>query len=109
MPFDEAEGPPSSSLLRHPPFVFFWVARICSSLAFQMQSVAIGWKGYALTGSAFDLGLVGLAEFLPIAVLTLAVGHAADRYNRRRIVAACQMVEAVVAVLLTVGVATGSL
>ena len=74
-----------------------------------MQSVAIGWQVYELTGSAFALGLVGLAQFLPIALLTLAVGHVADRYDRRRIVAACQLVEAAGAVLLTAGIATGQL
>ncbi len=74
-----------------------------------MQSVAIGWQVYALTGSAFDLGLVGLAQFLPIAALTLAAGHVADRYDRRRIVAICQLVEAVAASGLAAGVATGAL
>ncbi len=97
----------TAPLLRHRPFALFWSARICSSLAFQMQSVAIGWQVYALTGSALDLGLVGLAQFLPIALLTLAVGHVADRYDRRRIVAACQVVEAAIAVCLALGVGAG--
>ena len=97
----------TSPLLRHRPFALFWSARICSSLAFQMQSVAIGWQVYALTGSALDLGLVGLAQFLPIALLTLAVGHVADRYDRRRIVAACQVAEAAIAVCLALGVGAG--
>ncbi len=102
-----AEAP--GRLLRHPPFALFWSARVCSSLAYQMQSVAIGWQVYAMTGSAFDLGLVGLAQFLPVAALTLAVGHVADRYDRRRIVAACQMIEAAAAVALTAGVGTGAM
>ncbi len=72
-----------------------------------MQSVAIGWQIYALTGSAFDLGLVGLAQFLPILLLTLAVGHVADRYDRRRIVAICQVVEVCTSLFLAVGTATG--
>ena len=97
----------TAPLLRHRPFALFWSARICSSLAFQMQSVAIGWQVYALTGSALDLGLVGLAQFLPIALLTLAVGHVADRYDRRRIVAACQAAEAAIAVCLALGVGAG--
>ncbi len=97
----------TAPLLRHRPFALFWCARICSSLAFQMQSVAIGWQVYALTGSALDLGLVGLAQFLPIALLTLAVGHVADRYDRRRIVATCQVAEAAIAVCLALGVGAG--
>ncbi len=98
---------PSESLLHHKPFALFWCARVCSSFAFQMQSVAIGWQVYALTGSAFDLGLVGLMQFLPIMLLTLAVGHAADRYDRRRIVAVCQLVEVAASTVLALGIATG--
>ncbi len=94
-------------MLHHKPFALFWSARVCSSFAFQMQSVAIGWQVYALTGSAFDLGLVGLAQFLPILLLTLAVGHAADRYDRRRIVAMCQAVEVATSATLALGTATG--
>ncbi len=72
-----------------------------------MQSVALGWQVYALTGSAFDLGLIGLAQFLPVMLLTLAVGHVADRYDRRRIVAICQAVEFATSATLTLGVAAG--
>ena len=48
--------------------------------------MVIGWKIYEITGSAFDLGLVGLIQFVPAVVLTLLIGHAADRYDRRLIV-----------------------
>ncbi len=99
----------ASSLLSHKPFALFWLARTCTSFAYQMLSVAIGWRVYQLTGSAFDLGLVGLAQFLPVALLTLLVGHVADRYDRRRIVAICQGVEAVAGALLAIGTATGAL
>ncbi len=97
----------SPSLLHHKPFALFWFARVCSSFAFQTQSVAIGWRVYALTGSAFDLGLVGLAQFLPIVLLTLVVGHVADRYDRRRIVGACQVAECATSTALALGTATG--
>ncbi len=76
------------------PLAFFLLARIAATVAFQIQAVAVGWQMYALTGSAFYLGLVGLAQFLPMFALTLAVGHAADRYDRRGIVRTCQAVEA---------------
>ena len=79
------------------------VARVLSSSAWQMQAVAVGWQVYALTGSAFDLGLVGLAQFLPMAVLTLAAGHVADRYDRRYVAAICQAIEALCAVVLAAG------
>ncbi len=95
------------SLLRHRPFALYWSARVCTSFAYQMQSVAIGWTVYELTGSAFDLGLVGLAQFLPVALLTLLVGHVADRYDRRRIVAICQLLEAAGGALLAFGTAGG--
>ena len=50
-----------------------------------MLGVAVGWELYTLTGSALDLGLVGLAQFVPMVVLTLVVGQVADRCDRRLI------------------------
>jgi len=88
-------------------FLLFWCARICSSFGYQMQSVAIGWRVFALTGSALDLGLVGLAQFLPVLLLTLAAGHVADRYDRRRIVAICQCAEALGGGVLAIGTVQG--
>jgi len=90
----------SPSPLRRPAFLHFLVARFGASLSFQIVSVALGWQVYALTGSALDLGLIGLAQFVPMAVLTLVVGHVADRYDRRTIVAICMAVEAVAALVL---------
>ena len=72
-----------SSLLKQKNFVHFWIGQIASSFAFQMLSVGIGWQIYDLTDSAMALGLVGLFQFLPQLLLTLVVGHVADRYNRR--------------------------
>ena len=72
-----------------------------------MQAVAVGWQAYMLTGSAFYLGLVGLAQFLPMFLLTLAVGHIADRYDRRLIARVCQIVEAIAAAALAFGSAAG--
>ncbi len=88
------------SVMRHRPFALFWTARVMSSVAFQMMSVAIGWQVYSITHSAFALGLVGLAQFLPMFVLTLVVGHVADRYDRRTIAYICQTVESVAALML---------
>jgi len=71
-----------SLLAEHPAFRLFWCARTASALSFQMQAVAVGWQIYELTHSTFQLGMVGLAQFLPMVLLTLPAGHAADRYNR---------------------------
>ncbi|SMG28239.1 MFS transporter [Paraburkholderia susongensis] len=101
-PADPAHSP-SFSLPKHPPFQRFWCTRILSSLSFQMLAVAMGWHVYALTHSAFALGLVGLAQFLPMFLLTLVVGHVADRYDRRRIAAVCQSLESVAALLFAFG------
>jgi MFS family permease len=64
-----------------------------------MLGVAVAWQMYSITGSAFDLGLVGLAQFLPMVLLTLAVGHVADRYDRRMIVRVCQGVMGSIALI----------
>ena len=101
---------PSSSrnhLIRSVAFQRFWSARVLSSLSFQMLAVAIGWHIYALTHSAYALGLVGLAQFLPMFALTLVVGHVADRYDRRRVAAICQGVEALVALAFLLGTLSG--
>jgi len=90
------------SILHHRPFALFWFARGFTSIAFQMQGVAVGWQIYALTGSPFYLGLVGLAQFFPMFLLTLAVGHIADRYDRRVVVRLCEIVEGLAAAVLAV-------
>jgi len=90
------------SLLSHKPFSRFWMARICTIVAFQMQVVAVGWQMYSLTHSAMDLGWVGLAQFIPAVLLTLIVGQVADRYDRRRIAATCQIIMAILVCTLCV-------
>ena len=95
------------SILRHRPFVFYWSARTCAGLAFQMLGVAVAWQMYALTGSAFDLGLVGLAQFLPAAAFMLVAGQVADRYHRRRLLQICQVVEMLSVAALAIGSAAG--
>ncbi len=76
-------------------------------LAYQMQGVAVGWQIYSLTNSALYLGLVGLVQFLPLFLLTLAVGHAADRYDRRAIARICQIIEGLAAGVLAWGSHSG--
>jgi MFS family permease len=91
----------------HRPFVLFWFTRVATIIGYQMLTVAVGWQVYALTRSAFDLGLIGLVQFLPAVVLLLLAGHVADRYDRRRIARTCQSFEALVAVVLAAGSAMG--
>lgn len=98
---------PSLRLRDHPAFILFWISRVAAALAFQMLGVAVGWLIYALTGSAVALGMVGLAQFLPILCLTLFVGQAADTFDRRRIVLACQALAALTLALLALGIGEG--
>src|SRR5512142_2018375 len=95
--------PPSHSVLLHRTFAFFLCARATSYMAFQMLAVAVGWQIYAITSSAMFLGLVGLAQFLPMFLLTLAVGHVADRYDRRTVARICQVTEGIAAIVLAWG------
>jgi MFS family permease len=69
----------------YPAFTLYQVARFCIVLATEMQSVAVGWQVYEITKRPLDLGLVGLAQFLPGILLFLVSGHAADRYDRRKV------------------------
>ena len=92
-------APSSASAFTYPSFQRYWAARLCVTLAIQMQAVAIGWQIYDLTRRPLDLGLVGLAQFLPSLGLALVTGHVADRYDRRTVMALCIIVEALCAVL----------
>jgi len=69
----------------YPDFTYLQLARFCAVFGTEMQSVAVGWQVYEITNRALDLGLVGLAQFLPGILLFLISGHAADRYNRCKV------------------------
>ena len=94
-------------LFRHRPYVLFWAARGLSAFSTQMAAVATGWLVYQKTGSAYFLGFIGLAQFVPMVLLTLPVGHIADRADRRRIVVACQLVESGTLAFLASGIVGG--
>jgi MFS family permease len=94
---------PAPRLFRHRPFLFFFWARGLSEFCYQIGAVAVGWQVYALTHSAGDLGLVGLVQFVPTALLTFIAGHAADRYDRKRVVQFCQTAAALTAAFLAWG------
>jgi MFS family permease len=79
----------TSILSENRPLAFFLSVRILSGLAMQMLTVAVGWQIYTITGSPFYLGLVGLVQFIPMIMLTLVVGYAADHFNRKTIICVC--------------------
>jgi MFS family permease len=73
----------------YPDLVLYQVARFFIVVALEMQSVAVGWQVFEITRRPLDLGLVGLAQFLPGLFLFLVAGHAADRHDRRRLLNVC--------------------
>jgi MFS family permease len=89
--------------LRHPPFLVYLGARFFSEFSYQVAAVVIGWQIYALTHSAFDLGMAGLVQFVPTALLVFVTGSAADRFSRRRVMQVCQIAQSLVAAFLAWG------
>jgi MFS family permease len=98
-----AENPaasPSTRALHYRGFVFYWLANWAASFAVQIMSVSVGWQIYDITRDPLYLGFVGLAQFLPPLFLVLVTGLAADKFNRRLIMALCLAVEAICAAAL---------
>jgi MFS family permease len=100
---------PSSTphVIHIPSFRHFLSSRALSSVAFQGSAVAIGWLIYDRTRNPFDLGLVGLFQFLPMLVLTFLAGHVADQFDRRQIGLVCQVIEAVTMGFIALGIWQG--
>ena len=94
-------------LLAQRQFMRFWLARLAGVMANQMLMVAVAWHMYDITSSAWDLGLVGLFQFVPALLMTLPAGHLADRLHRGRIFAACMLAQALVALLLVAATSAG--
>src|SRR5688572_26116303 len=100
MPADSTVRVSAGAAFQHREFRLFQASRFASTIALQMQGVAVGWQVYAITRDPLDLGYVGLAQFLPALVLMLVSGHTADRLNRRTIVLCCQALLCACAVAL---------
>jgi MFS family permease len=96
------------SAFRHRDFALFWVALVTSSFAMTMASVAIGWQVYSVRENPLDLGLVGLAEFLPLLLLAIPAGNLADRLPRRSLYAFAIVVDVIVVALLLVVTSRGA-
>ena len=101
--------PSARALLKQRDYLFFWGARWFGAFAAQIESVALGWQMYGLARrtmdvqqSAFMVGMIGLAAFLPVLLLTLPAGETADRHDRRKVALACLAGEMASALLLTV-------
>ncbi len=95
--------------LRHRGYFLFWVARFLAWMAALIVSVAVGWQVYDLTHSPFQLGLVGLVQFAPALLLVLVTGTVADRFNRRAIMALCQVGEGICSATLVFLTVTGTI
>lgn len=101
---DTAPLPPAGrfAAFANPGFAAYWLALLLTGFAIQIQTVAVGWYVYDLTRNPFDLGLVGLSQFLPALLLVLVTGQVADRFSRRSIMGVCLFAMAAASVGLLV-------
>ncbi|MGI8830236.1 MAG: MFS transporter [Candidatus Limnocylindria bacterium] len=106
MPHEAADG--RLIVLRHADLRRYLSARFIVSVATQVQTVAVGWQVFSVSGNPLDLGLVALSQFLPFILLILPAGHVADRYDRRRVQLITYALLAVCAALL-LGLALASM
>ncbi|HEY3790899.1 MAG TPA: MFS transporter [Bradyrhizobium sp.] len=97
----------AGDLLTQRSFLLFLLSRSLSRFSSLIGIVAFGWQVYDLTNSAFALGMIGLVGFIPTALLVFVAGNAADRYERKRILQACQFAEALTTLLLAWGAYAG--
>ena len=93
---------------QHKDYRFFWMARVLGVLAIEMQITALSWQVYQLTGKALDLGLVGLAQFMPFLMLFLISGSVADRYQRKKIMSICVAIQTLCALAFFIMTVTGN-
>lgn len=85
----DAPDAPARGAFRHANYRYYLAVRVLTTTATEMQAVAVAWQVYALTHRPLDLGLVGLAQFLPGILLFLVAGQTADRFARQRILQVC--------------------
>ena len=104
-----SDSTPEISLWRHPAFIRYLYVRVAASVALQIQVVAVGWQMYALTGSPFRLGLIGLVQFIPAICLFPFTGHVADRFDRRWVTFIAEVAEAAAVAVLAIASLAGYL
>jgi MFS family permease len=102
-------APSARALLKERDYLLFWGSRWTGAFAAQIQSVAMGWQMYALARltrsvqeSAFLVGMIGLAAFIPVFLLTLPAGDTADRYDRKKVLMICMTGEALSVMTLAI-------
>lgn len=106
-PSTDASHADRYAAFRHTSFKKYWAARFLSAFAVQIVSVSVGWQIYDQTRDAFNLGMVGLVQFLPALLLVLFTGAAADRFGRRLVMGLSLILESVVTAILLVLTLTG--
>lgn len=113
-PTPDEPVPSARALLKERDYILFWGTRWTGSFASQIQSVAMGWQMYALARmdrsveeSAFLVGMIGLAAFIPVFLLTLPAGEAADRYDRKKVLLLCLSGEIVSVLTLALATVNG--
>ena len=107
IPGPQAEG--RFAAFAHGAFARYWLARFFATFSVQIVTVAVGWQLYDLTRDPFDLGLVGLIEFLPALLLVFVTGSVADRFGRRLIMGLSAVVEGGCALALLILTLNGSI
>jgi MFS family permease len=99
--------PAAAASLRYRDFRLIWFGQFVSTLGTQIQTVALAWLVYDLTGSAAALGAVGLARAIPMILLSLFGGTLADQVDRRRLLIVSQSILATFSALLALFVSLG--
>ncbi|MES2724425.1 MAG: MFS transporter, partial [Pseudomonadota bacterium] len=107
LPDGAAEPTTLRALMKRRDYMLFWIARVGATLGVQIQSVALGWQMYAVARetmdvkqSAFYVGMIGLAAFIPVLLLSPIAGETADRHDRRKVLLLCYTGEIATAVTL---------
>lgn len=99
-PSSQSDSDQRFAAFRHSAFLRFWLARFFTTFAAQIVSVAVGWQVYDLTRDPFDLGLVGVIQFMPALLLVLVTGVVADKFGRRLVMGLSGLLEALCALAL---------
>ena len=95
--------------LRYRDFRLLWTAELLSQIGTQVQRVAVAWQVFELTGDPLQLGLLGLARFIPLFLFGIAGGVVADRYDRRRTLILVQVALMTIAAAFAAMTALGSI
>jgi len=96
-----------AAVLRVPPFRRYSISRVAAAVSQSMLQAIIAWQVFALSGSALDLGLVGLVRFAPGLVLSVVSGAVVDTYDRQRILLMAQVVPALTSAIMLAAIVTG--